>query len=224
MLIRTGRSVPPVPLQACAYGPAAMVRSNGRVPSTGPNRHRPGLPGRRPAGHRAVGQALPPGREHQAQRGGSGQVHLVEAAEKARGQGRVAGEQHVAGAVGRVGEPDQDVTAGLGLHHQGVLRRQPGQRQPPVLRRRSAPARSGPRSSPGPSGRRRWPPRLGAGEPDLGAGPHGFGGQVGENVIGDDIDEGAARPGLSFRQCRHGTSLSRTGLVVPPRSRACLRR
>ena len=44
MLIRTGPAVPPSPRHCSTYGPAAMVRSNGRVPVTGANRHVPAAP------------------------------------------------------------------------------------------------------------------------------------------------------------------------------------
>src|ERR1700755_3456251 len=50
MLIRTGLAVPPSPRHSSTYGPAGMVRPNGRVPLTGPNRHVPAAP----AGGRAI--------------------------------------------------------------------------------------------------------------------------------------------------------------------------
>ena len=44
MLIRTASPDPPWPCQAGAYGPAAIVRSHGREPATGPNRQSPASP------------------------------------------------------------------------------------------------------------------------------------------------------------------------------------
>ena len=178
----------------------------------------PRLPGRRPLGHRPVGQAVPAGRQRQAQRGGGRQVRLVKAAEDARRLRRVADVQQVAGAVGRIAEPGQRAgVRHLSLDREHVLRGQPRQPEPPVGR--------GPHRSPvehraarrrrqlGERGR----PGLPAPEPDLGPRPDRTRrprGQVEEHVVGPDVDERGTRPGFRLGQCGHRPKLSRTDRVI----------
>ena len=216
--MRTAPPAPPVPRQSSTYGPAAMVRSYVRVPRTGPNRHIPGLPGRRPLGHRPVAQAVPAGRQRQAQRGGGAQVRLVEAAEDARRLGRVAHVEQVAGAVGRIGEPGQPAPGAgvghLGLDREHVLRGQPRQPEPAVGRRaHRLPVEDRAARRRGQLGER-GRPGLPAPEPDLGPRPERTRcprGQVEEDVVGPDVEQCGPGPGFGFGQRCHPTIMMPNG-------------